>query len=226
MIDNLPNGVMYIEKAIPNVNEILEHFKNTNNLAVSDWDSWRDDNCKKIYGKTKSFYQDYFNEKYCDEKTLSYINQVLDSIDKYCNMYSKEYGVTSPRNKEKNFAISHYVPGDDSFLRPHIDTPENFVGEEHSILIYWNDDYEGGELIFNKFDLEIKPKSGDMFIFSSTDKDLVHSTNEVTKGIKYFTIKMWRDGAGKGFVPLCKCEICLVRPQRCIDDAFKYRKFN
>ena len=37
-----------------------------------------------------------------------------------------------------------------------------------SILAYLNDDYEGGELFFDKLNLKIKPKAGDLYLFPSS----------------------------------------------------------
>ena len=42
-------------------------------------------------------------------------------------------------------------------------------------LIYLNDDYEGGELVFNDYDMIIKPEPGDLVIFPN------HYMHEVLK---------------------------------------------
>ena len=53
-----------------------------------------------------------------------------------------------------------------------------------SILIYWNDDFEGGELEFPELGFKYKPKAGDVVTFLPTD-DYVHEVHLVTKGTRY-----------------------------------------
>lgn len=220
-LDILHDKIFVFKKAIPNAKEMYDHFKDISNSAVSEWEDWRDDYGNKDYGKTKSFYQKYWSNEYCDEQSLSYLNNFIEILEQSTRIYAEKNNVKTERRKEKNFAMSSYNEKG-SELPMHIDTPDNYIGEEHSILIYWNEDYEGGELYFENYPEIIKPNSGDIIIFSSTDKDLNHGTKPVTKGIKVFTLQMWVDGPGKGYIPLCTCEECLKRPGRCGKDRSLY----
>lgn len=59
-----------------------------------------------------------------------------------------------------------------------------------SAVGYPNDDYEGGELWFPKFELTYKPKAGEMVVFPSTYA-YAHSSEPVTDdGIKYSFVIM------------------------------------
>lgn len=53
-----------------------------------------------------------------------------------------------------------------------------------SVLIYLNDDYEGGELYFPRQDVTIKPVAGTMVIFPSIATH-PHEAKPVTRGTKY-----------------------------------------
>lgn len=53
-----------------------------------------------------------------------------------------------------------------------------------SILLYLNDDYEGGELVFPNQNIMIKPKTGMLVAFPS-NHHFVHGVNPVTKGTRY-----------------------------------------
>lgn len=53
--------------------------------------------------------------------------------------------------------------------------PENFPLVKIGALIYLNDEYDGGELVFNDYDIIIKPEPGDMIIFPN------HYMHEVLK---------------------------------------------
>jgi len=58
-----------------------------------------------------------------------------------------------------------------------------------STVYYLNDNYEGGELCFPQFDIELKPKAGDMIIFPSSYV-YSHSVNPVISGTR-FSIASW-----------------------------------
>ena len=58
-----------------------------------------------------------------------------------------------------------------------------------SLLLYLNDDYEGGELEFTKLQLTIQPKKGMLIAFPSYE-DFEHKVHPVTKGTRY-TIVSW-----------------------------------
>lgn len=58
-----------------------------------------------------------------------------------------------------------------------------------SVVAYINDDYEGGELYFPRFDLTIKPKKGDVAVFPST-YIYEHASNDMISGTKYSIVIM------------------------------------
>lgn len=58
------------------------------------------------------------------------------------------------------------------------------IDRDISILLYLNDDYEGGELVFPNQHITIKPKAGMLVAFPS-NHHFVHGVNPVTKGTRY-----------------------------------------
>jgi hypothetical protein len=58
-----------------------------------------------------------------------------------------------------------------------------------SVVAYINDDYEGGELYFPRFDLTIKPKKGDVMVFPST-YIYEHASQDMISGTKYSIVIM------------------------------------
>lgn len=58
-----------------------------------------------------------------------------------------------------------------------------------SAIIYWNDDFEGGELLFPLQDWKYKPRAGDMVIFPSTNKYYHHI--QPTSGTFRYTTPYW-----------------------------------
>ena len=93
--------------------------------------------------------------------------------------------------------IVRWLPG--QFQNPHADKelhelpdigmPNDFPYYDLSSLFYLNDDYEGGELYFDKFNLKIKPKAGDLYLFPSTYL-FSHASLPVTEGTKYSIVTM------------------------------------
>jgi Rps23 Pro-64 3,4-dihydroxylase Tpa1-like proline 4-hydroxylase len=63
------------------------------------------------------------------------------------------------------------------------------IDRDISILLYLNDDYEGGQLEFTQLHLTIKPKAGMLIAFPSYF-DFEHKVHPVTKGTRY-TIVSW-----------------------------------
>jgi predicted 2-oxoglutarate/Fe(II)-dependent dioxygenase YbiX len=61
-----------------------------------------------------------------------------------------------------------------------------------SVLIYLNDDYEGGEIEFINFNEKIKPKAGTMILFPSNYAYL-HAAHPVTSGEKYVVVTWLHD---------------------------------
>ena len=68
-----------------------------------------------------------------------------------------------------------------------------------SIIIYLNDDFEGGETAFTKLDLKIKPETGKLLIWENVhenrklNRDTLHAGLSVTKGTKYVLITWLRE---------------------------------
>ncbi len=58
-----------------------------------------------------------------------------------------------------------------------------------STVYYLNDDYEGGELSFPQFDINLKPEAGDMILFPSSFV-YSHSVKPVISGNRY-SIASW-----------------------------------
>jgi predicted 2-oxoglutarate/Fe(II)-dependent dioxygenase YbiX len=100
-------------------------------------------------------------------------------IKKYKNktikMFNDEFKYFS------GYIATKYVPG--VGMATHIDSQ---VGEEMGVLMYLNDDYEGGELTYTDpegNEQTIKPKTGDMVYCPSW---YPHGVNKVTSGTRYF----------------------------------------
>jgi predicted 2-oxoglutarate/Fe(II)-dependent dioxygenase YbiX len=68
------------------------------------------------------------------------------------------------------------------------------IDRDLSMLIYLNDDYEGGELSFYKLNYQIRPRAGAVVMFPS-DHRYLHQAEKVTKGVRY-AIVSWASVRG------------------------------
>jgi hypothetical protein len=99
---------------------------------------------------------------------------------------NNHYHITS----DEGYVLLRYDEG--HFYGEHADsyTNQNVV-RALSVLLYLNDDYEGGEIVFPRQGVTIKPEPGSMVIFPSTGTH-PHEALKVTKGTKYAIVTWTR----------------------------------
>jgi predicted 2-oxoglutarate/Fe(II)-dependent dioxygenase YbiX len=56
--------------------------------------------------------------------------------------------------------------------------------------MYFNDEYEGGEIVFPNQGVFHKPKAGDVALFPCGGTEYEHEVKKVTEGKRY-TVAMW-----------------------------------
>lgn len=80
-----------------------------------------------------------------------------------------------------------------------------------SAVAYLNDDYQGGELIFPRFGLTIKPEVGDLVVFPSTFI-YEHSSEPIINGTKYSIVVMtdYNDRGGQKYFDYTQVEDKLI----------------
>lgn len=93
--------------------------------------------------------------------------------------YTQDFKV--PCSQKEDYEILKYGQG--NFFIDHIDDGL-FMTRKVSIVYYFNDEYKGGEIIFPRFDLEIKPKANQLLLFPA-NYIYNHNVNEVTEGTRY-----------------------------------------
>jgi hypothetical protein len=60
-----------------------------------------------------------------------------------------------------------------------------------STSLYYNEDFEGGELYFSQYDVTFKPKAG-MMIYFPAGANYQHGVSYVTSGTRYATTTFWK----------------------------------
>lgn len=74
----------------------------------------------------------------------------------------------------------------------HMDNHEGAEFVQLSSVLYFNDEFEGGEIFFPEFDFVHKPKAGDGIFFPAFTKEhsYMHGVTKVTSGKRY-TMGLW-----------------------------------
>jgi len=85
------------------------------------------------------------------------------------------------RYQAGGFYLSH---SDSCIHEPEDGNWYKILDRDLSLLIYLNDDFEGGGLTFKWFNFHFKPKAGDLLIFPS-DNRYEHQAEKVESGIRY-----------------------------------------
>jgi hypothetical protein len=122
-----------------------------------------------------------------DEHQLKYDQIWQDCYDAQkiaVDDYSKKYNIKLDYWEATNFI--RY--GQDQHFQEHADHGWSYVATT-SLVGYLNDDYEGGELYFGRFGLNIKPEAGDLYVFPSS-YIYSHRAMPVKSGVKYSAVTM------------------------------------
>jgi len=123
------------------------------------------------------------DEESLEIKKLSHVFNT--SFDKFENHYLNKYPVDI--KEHEGYQVARYGVG--QYFKDHVDATLEFP-RKLSLVYYFNDDYEGGEIYFTKLNLKIKPIANSLIIFPSSDL-YSHSANEITKGTKYAIVGFW-----------------------------------
>lgn len=136
----------------------------------------------------RNCYDFKINEERLDsvqERVGSIYSRTVEQVKLSVSDYSRDYGVQMNFMEAVNFV--KYSEGE--HFSYHSDHAFHYVCTV-STVAYFNDDYDGGELHFNKLDLKIKPNAGDIIVFPS-NFIYSHASLPVTKGTKYAAVTMF-----------------------------------
>lgn len=115
---------------------------------------------------------DYFNKLNTDCRNL---------INKLVRSYRQQFNIRDSIFDEENYSLLRYSPG--QYYHEHYDGPTESA-RAISVLIYLNDDYDGGEIEFINFNEKIKPRAGTIILFPS-NYAYRHIAHQVVSGVKY-----------------------------------------
>jgi predicted 2-oxoglutarate/Fe(II)-dependent dioxygenase YbiX len=164
-----------IQKFLPTINEWMDAGEN----------QYAEDG-------TCTYDASYWQNRQCSFDILARINlDIYNLIDKYIIkmqwFLEDEFQVNLTIRPP---VIIRWFPGLEQ--KPHADkqlndgSPNPFPTYDLNSLLYYNDDFEGGELYYPQHDLVIKPEPG-LAIAHPGDINYLHGVKMVTKGERYTT---------------------------------------
>ncbi len=129
-------------------------------------------------------------------------SSAIDMGNKHSTLVSLVEKLLNIAAAEMNLQIKHFTPptlmhygsgdyyhqhSDSEVFNPNLKKWEKKVDRDISLLLYLNDDFDGGDLLFNYFNYTYSPRQGDLVIFPS-DHRYLHEAKAVTKGSRYVIV--------------------------------------
>lgn len=215
----LNDMVYYYEDAVSNFKEVMEAISELNELGSSEksplWQDWTSSNDKTfVYGETQAFDINQINnmdEPYKSKSEFIYTN-IMQSFYNVCKDYANSIGDGDEPRLFPVFNIKKYNTG--SSMGAHYDQLDGDKTLRYSLVMYLNDDCEGGEISFKLSDYEdhnkvaspdldyniavknsqidfgVKPSAGSVIIFPSS-APYYHIAHTVKSGVKYMVPSHW-----------------------------------
>ena len=134
-----------------------------------------------VLSPTRTGSQLYISSDFENEELTKLENLYNEIVFTRLKSYKEIFGITEDIYNPENFQLLKYEYG--QYFHSHYDAYPA-VNRSISILIYLNDDYEGGEIEFVNFSTKIKPKAGTLIMFPS-NYPYRHVAHPVTRGTKY-----------------------------------------
>ena len=184
--------IHYYKNVISNPNELIDLIeksdaKSTKNTSVTKWQEWHaSGHPPYIFGYQKRLFDHNIDQEL--DPDFKYINKTIskaitESSLSYANDYNIDIGSLMP------ISISKYLTG--KSMGPHVDDYGNGDNPNISVVLYLNNNYEGGGLYFKEQNIKIKPEPGSIVIFPSVEP-YYHESLPIESGVKYMCPGFWR----------------------------------
>ena len=190
----LAPGIFLYEDINLDKENIIETIENLGVLEKTKWQkSYAIINGEKVINKnirdSSSFILKFINKNEEDllnnnfENTFS--KKIFETTSPCLEDYQKHFNVILD-NEHEDYRIIKYTAGQKFGM--HID--DGILYRRISTIYYLNDNYEGGEINFPRFNLSYRPKAGDFLVFPSNFM-YNHYVSDITEGTRYCIVN-WK----------------------------------
>lgn len=190
-------GLVYYKNVIENPAQLIKDIEDLENkysesaekqqTQVKPWVPWRNDSAgtNEIFCWQKFIPQVQHisaNDPFAKEQT-HISSQLFGALEKTLHHYSNAIYPFAEKNIKSRERSMHLLRYDQSgYLPAHQD--QGVSTRVLSVLLYLNDDYEGGEITFRHSNITFKPKPGSVLFFPSNFL-YVHEVASIIKGPRY-----------------------------------------
>lgn len=199
LAEKLDENVYYYKNVISDPKKFINDLNSIDDdehvyPAISNWRIWlasnSDDDC---FGEKKDLFFENIDKISGPNAELarSLVIELKNSIESLCHLFVSDRELGIVPNISPYLDVCNYHVGGQ--LGWHCDTQDGDKSLLYSIVIYFNDDHEGGEIEFNIIKpsgmpnkIYLKPEPGSALIFPSTPPYL-HKSNEIVSGNKYMS---------------------------------------
>lgn len=217
--EKFKNNIFYYTNVIEDPQEIIDMVERLDTYpgsysAIPKWEDWKTSNDDGVlFGKKKDISIKNLDtvQKELGKDVLHIANTINSAIERVSHAFYSDIGKVEHPAYSKGLRMSKYLTG--ASMGPHYDVMDGDSKIEYSILIYYNDNYDGGEVSFmiseedilsesytgvrlpldgsdpfvaENADLFIKPEAGSVLIFPST-KPYYHQVHLLRGGEKYIS---------------------------------------
>jgi hypothetical protein len=190
-------GLVYYKNIIKNPQELISNIESldkklneeqvpSSKTSVRPWTPWKNETgnketfcLQKFIPQEKDIKQDDVYKK----EQVNISSQLFSALENTLTHYSTKIYPWAEKNIKSREQTMHLLRYDYSgYLPAHQD--QGVSTRVLSVLLYLNDDYEGGEIEFRQSGIKIKPEPGSILFFPSNFL-YVHEVHPVTKGPRY-----------------------------------------
>jgi hypothetical protein len=188
----LGEKVYYYTDSIENFDLFMKTLQDLDSMEslgggdVNLWKSWTSSNdVNFIYGQTKTFYleaiQNFKNE--IGEKSEYIYNSIMKTFYDVCKDYASSLGDGDEPKIFPTFNIKKYNSG--MAMGSHFDQLDGDKTLRYSMVMYLNDDYDGGEISFQLRDYSGGWTSTEGWLIGAPSVDLDYETAIKNKSIDF-----------------------------------------
>lgn len=196
MFDLMPqtNDIWYWENVVSSPNELVGFIEELDNMdesfpRISKWENWTASNDQNLkYGYVKKMISDLnsvdISNNKIEQKTRYIINSLKMAIEMCSERYLNDHRLDKNNYKLDTDLINVRKWDTGQSMGPHADGQDGDYGLAFTIVLYLNDNYEGGEISFPNHNVSIKPKAGSLIMFPATS-EFVHKVSPILAGNRY-----------------------------------------
>jgi hypothetical protein len=215
----LEENIYYYKNAVADAEALKKAIDDSENYddiseVVPKWNEWSSCSGQMyVYGDKKNIFEEPIDKLSPEMRSKAdyIINTVRDAMNAALEDFAKSKNINEPVSLSKFLGINRYKEG--TYMGGHYDQQEGDFRLKYSLILYVNDDYEGGEISFTikdgvlegedkpkedfadlandeKISVSIKPEAGSILIFPSSPP-YSHTAHLIKKGYKYMIPGFW-----------------------------------